>query len=129
MWRHTLDSFRTRRLAVIDLHGYSGSRVRLWLVRVEMLLATAVGALVGTLFIRQGTASGWVLGLPAVGVAANYLVLTLWVLVLWNRERLAAEFIAHEIAEDGRYYTVGQFRLVIPFYFVFLAGRPTERRV
>jgi NADH:ubiquinone oxidoreductase subunit K len=124
-----LDNFRTRRLAVIDLHGYTGSRVRLWLVRVEVLLATAVGAIVGTVFIRQGTALGWVLGLLALGIAANYLVLTLWVLVLWNRERLATEFNAYDIAGDGRYYTVGQFRLLMPFYFVLLAARSTERRV
>ncbi|MEP6842070.1 MAG: hypothetical protein ABJA11_01030 [Pseudolysinimonas sp.] len=124
-----MDTFRTRRLAVIDLHGFTGSTIRLWLVRAEMLVATIVAAFVGILFLREGHALGWVLGVIVLGIAANYLVLTVWVLILWNREKLASEFDAHDIRKDGRYYSIGQFRLVIPFYFVYLAARPSERLV
>ena len=120
--------FRVRRLAVIDLHGLSGSNVRLWLVRIEFGIATLIAAGLGFLFVHAGQIQGTVLGVIAFGIAANYFVLVIWAVKL-RRPRLASEFAAHDVHADGRSYSLGQLRLVVPFLFLGLAARPCERVV
>ena len=122
-------AFRVRRLAVIDLHGSRGTARRLWLVRCEFALTIAVCVFLGVLFCRHGGVTGWILGLALLGIGCNYAVLTGWAIVLWNPQRLALEFQATSIAVDGRSYSIGQWRLAVPFLFLVLASRSTERQV
>ncbi len=112
---------------MIDLHGFHGTTLRLWLVRVEFVVATIIAAALAVLFIAHGGASGWIIGLIAAGIGTNYLVLAGWAVVLHDPERLAREFAAHDVAVDGRYYSVGQFRLAIPFLLPIMAARAVER--
>ena len=121
--------FRIRRLAVIDLHGLRGTPRRRWLVRGEFALTIAVCVFLGVLFCKHGSMTGWVLGLALLGIGCNYAVLTGWAIALWNPQRLALEFQATCIDADGRFYSIGQWRLVVPFLFLVLAMRPTERHV
>jgi hypothetical protein len=121
--------FRVRRLAVIDLHGRSGSAVRLWLVRAEFPVAAALFIAFAVLFADHGTLTGWVLGIVFVGIGCNYLVLTAWMLILRDRQRLSREFLARDVGEDSHLYRAGQARLLVPFLFLYLASRPGERRV
>lgn len=124
----TTPGFRVRRLAVIDLHGFGGTKLRLWLVRVEFVLAVVLAAGLGGLFLRTGTIEGICIGIASIGIAANNAVLSGWAMVL-RRERLAKEFTAHNVEHDGRFYSIGQIRLVVPFLFPVLAVRACERRV
>jgi hypothetical protein len=124
-----VNRFRVRRLAVIDLHGYGGSAVRRWLVRIEFFLA-AIGCLVlGVFLCAHGGVVGWAVGLALLGIGANYLVLGAWAVVLWNPERLAREFVVHDITADGPYISRAQWRVAVPFLFLILALRSSERQI
>jgi hypothetical protein len=120
--------FRVRRLAVIDLHGSAGSVLRLWLVRSEFVIAVALAAALGGVFLVSATPQGTLLGIIALGIACNYVVLAIWAFIL-RGARLAEEFAAHDIREDGRRISLGQWRLFVPLLLVVLAMRNCERRV
>ena len=124
-----MNRFRVRRLAVIDLHGSSGTRRRRWLVSSEFAMAVAVSVILCMLFCVHGGVNGWIIGVLILGIGCNYAVLTGWAIVLWNPQRLADEFQATSVAVDGRYYSIGQWRLAVPFLFVILALRSSERQV
>lgn len=122
-----MNRFRVRRLAVIDLHGYGGTSIRRWLVRVEFVLTVLVCLVLGVLLCMHGGLVGWAVGLLLLGIGGNYTVLAGWAVVLWNPQRLAHEFLASDITADGRYYSLAQWRLAIPFLFLILALRSSER--
>jgi hypothetical protein len=39
----------------------------------------------------MGSVNGWIIGVIVLGIGANYLVLTAWVIVLWDRGRYRGE--------------------------------------
>jgi hypothetical protein len=124
-----VNRFRVRRLAVIDLHAYGGTALRRWFVRIEFFLA-AIGCLVlGVFLCAHGGVVGWAVGLALLGIGANYMVLAAWAVVLWNPERLAREFGAHDVRADGSYISRARWRVAVPFLFLILALQSSERQI
>lgn len=121
--------FRVRRLAVIDLHGSGGTRLRRVVIRIEFAGAVVIGVSLAILFFRAGSISGIILGLVSAGIAANYLVLVVWAVALRDPSRLGREFSAHDVAIDGRYQSLCALLLFVPYLFLPLALRPIERQV
>ena len=125
-WLVDLKRFRVRRLAVIDIYGRSGSRLRRWLVWAEFTVTPLVCLWIGALFILHLGLAGWVVAAAVIGIGVNYVVLACWAAALRDPARLAREYQAHLPDRDLRYYSVAQLWLLVPFLFVALALRPIE---
>lgn len=114
--------FSVRELAVIDLHGAHGRLLRRRLVLLEFVLCVAVGAPLGGCLIEHGGMAGWISGVWLLGIALNYVPLLGYAVALSppGRLRAAVRQIGGYPA-TARYYSVAQWRLIVPFLLVVLA--------
>lgn len=121
-------TFSVRRLAAVDLHGLHGNPVRRRLVAVEFPLTVAVTGALGGYLLASGGVSGWIGGLWLLGVAANYLPLTMHAVLLSRPGRLAAELRdVEDLAAEARRYSIAQVRLLIPGLVAVLSWRQRGR--
>jgi hypothetical protein len=97
MWMEHLAVIRdaiqlnVRRLAALDMHGARGTRRRRLVILAEFALGTIGCVVLGAWALTWGDAGGVVLGIWLLGLSANYLPLTTYVLALWQPEVLKAE--------------------------------------
>jgi hypothetical protein len=118
-----------RRLAAIDMWGSAGVRWRRWVILAEFLLGVFGGAALGLALATSGggtfaTAAGWWL----VGVALNYLPLSLHALTLVRPGALEAEIEGVDVFAELRHYTTAQLWVVVPLLFLVLAAVQWIRR-
>lgn len=116
-----------RRLAALDMHGTRGTRRRRRLILGEFALATAGGAALGAWALTSGGAVGVILGVWSLGIAANYLPLTLHVIALWRQPALDAELAGINLRAELREYSRAQAWLVVPFWVAALALAQARR--
>lgn len=116
-----------RRLAALDMHGTRGTRRRRRLILGEFALATAGGAALGAWALTSGGAVGVILGVLSLGIAANYLPLTLHVIALWRQPALDAELAGINLRAELREYSRAQAWLVVPFWVAALALAQARR--
>jgi len=116
---------RARRLAALDLHGLHGTRRRRLIVFWEFVLglvaATAIGCWVLASGILQSSVGGILVGLGLLGIAANYLPLAAYAIVLRRPAALQAELADVDVPGELRRYGVLQFLLFIPATFAILS--------
>ena len=110
-----------RRLAAIDLWGSAGVQWRRWVILSEFLLAVLGGGAIGVVLIPSGGVARPVIGWVVVGVAANYLPLSLHALTLVRPGALEAEIEGVDVYAELRHYTTAQFWVVVPLLFVVFA--------
>ena len=91
----TLD---VRRLAALDMHGARGTRRRRWVILGEFALGTVGSAALGVWALTWGGAVGVIFGIWLLGLAANYLPLTVHVLALWRQPALDGELAGVQLA-------------------------------
>ncbi len=116
-----------RRLAALDMHGARGTRRRRRLILVEFALATVGAAALGAWALTSGGAVGVILGVWSLGIAANYLPLTLHVIGLWRQDALHAELAGVNLRAQLREYTRAQAWLLVPFWVAALALAQARR--
>lgn len=122
-------AFSVRELAVIDLYGAHGTVLRRRLVLIEFVLSVAVGAALGGYMVGHGGIVGWISGVWLLGVALNYVPLTVYGVALSRPGRLRAAVRQIDgYPGTARYYSVAQWRLIVPLLLVVLA-RPTGPRL
>lgn len=110
-----------RRLAALDMHGARGTRRRRWVILGEFAFGTLVCAALGVWALTWVGAVGLVLGIWLLGVAANYLPLTMFVLALWRQPVLEAELAGVDLRAELRKYTRAQVWVLVPFWIAGLA--------
>lgn len=118
----TLD---VRRLAALDMHGARGTRRRRWMILVEFAVGTVGSAALGVWALTWGGAVGVILGIWLLGLAANYLPLTVHALSLWRQPALDAELAGVDLRAALRNYTRAQAWVLVPFW---IAGLAVARR-
>jgi hypothetical protein len=110
-----------RRLAALDMHGASGTRLRRRVILAEFALGTVGGAALGVWALTWGGAEGVIFGTVLLGLAANYMPLTVHVLTLWPPGRLEAELRDVDVRAELRHYTLAQVWVLVPFWVAGLA--------
>lgn len=108
------------------MHALKGTELRRRVIIAEFVLAAVGGIAIGLyMLIGVGGAVGTVLGLYAIGVAANYVPLAWHALSLRQPARLREELRGVDLQDELRYYTLAQFWVFVPLLFVWfaLAGR------
>ena len=105
-----------RRLAALDMHGARGTRLRRRVILAEFTLGIIGSVLLGVWALTWGGASGVVLGVWLLGLAANYLPLTVHVLALWQPDVLEAELAGIDLGAELRRYTRAQLWALVPFW-------------
>lgn len=111
-----------RRLAALDLHGWSGSRRRRRLIMFEFVLAVAVGLGLGvSALVAAGNPGVRVLGVAMVGIGLNYVALTVHALGLSRPGALDAELAGIDLGPQLKRYTLLALWLVVPFLVAVLA--------
>lgn len=116
-----------RRLAAVDMHGARGTRWRRRVILAEFALGTIGGVALGVWALTWGGAAGVVLGILLLGLAANYLALTVHVLALWGPGALEAELAGADLRAELRYYTRAQIWVLVPFWIAGLSLAQTRR--
>ena len=116
-----------RRLAALDMHGTRGSRRRRRVILCEFALGTVGGAALGAWALTWGGAIGVILGVWLLGLAANYLPLTVHVLALWRQPALDAELAGVDLRTGLRCYTRAQVWVLVPFWVAGLALAQARR--
>jgi hypothetical protein len=105
-----------RDIAAADLIGRRPSRRRLRIVLAEFVLSVVVGLGVAAFALGRGGALGWILGIAALGFAANYALLLVHALALLrNPEMLQRLASSPEWPETLRRMTRQQLWLFVPF--------------
>lgn len=117
-----------RRLAAIDMWGSAGVRWRRWVILAEFLLGVVGGGAIGFALVSSGGAVRPVIGWWLIGVAANYLPLSLYALVLVRPGALEAEIDGVDVFAELRHYTTAQLWVVVPLLLVVLAAGQWWRR-
>ena len=121
-------TFSVRDLVVVDLHGAHGTALRRHLVLIECVLGVVLGAALGGYLLHFGGVVGWISGLWSLGIAANYVPPTDYAVALSRPGRLSAAVgQIDDYPGAARYYTVAQWRLLVPFLVLMLALRPSDR--
>ncbi len=120
----TLD---VRRLAALDMHGARGTRRRRWVILGEFALGTAGSAALGVWALTWGGAVGVIFGIWLLGLAANYLPLTVHVLALWRQPALDGELAGVDLRAELRNYTRAQVWVLVPFWVAGLALAQARR--
>lgn len=112
-----------RRLAAVDLHGLNGTAFRRRLIIAEFLFGALGGFAIGLylLVLAGGGTSAKILGIYAIGVAANYVPLLLHALTLRRPHRLRQELSGVDLRRELRHYTVAQMWVFVPFAFTWFA--------
>jgi hypothetical protein len=116
-----------RRLAALDMHGARGTRRRRRVILAEFALGTVGGAALGAWALTWGGATGVVLGIWLLGLAANYVPLTAHVLALWDPRALEAELSGLNLRAELRHYTRAQIWVLVPFCVAGLAVAQARR--
>jgi hypothetical protein len=110
-----------RRLAALDMHGGHGTRRRRRIILGEFVAGVIGCAAIGIWLLTLGSIGFTILGIYLLGLAANYVPLTIHVLALWRSEALDAELLGVDIGAQLRYYTRAQFWVFVPFWLAALA--------
>ncbi len=84
-------------------------------------MGTAGCAALGVWSLTWGGAIGVIMGLWLLGLAANYLPLTLQVIALWRQPALDAELAGVDLRAELRSYTRAQVWVLVPFWVAGLA--------
>ncbi len=118
-----------RRLAALDLHGWSGTSRRRRLILVEFAGAAAAGLGLGLWALVAGPNLGIRLfGLALLGVGLNYVALTVHALRLWRPDALSAELKGLDLGRQLRRYSLLSLWLFAPFLVATLALVQRRRR-
>ena len=104
-----------RRLAAVDMHGSVGATWRRWVILAEFLLGVVGGLALGLYVLLRGNT---VLGAYVLGVALNYLPLTVHALTLIVPGALERELRGVDIPAALRHYTTRQFAVLVPLLLV-----------
>jgi hypothetical protein len=116
-----------RRLAAIDMWGSVGVRWRRWVILAEFLLGVVVAGSVGIALLTPG-GPRTVVGVWFLGVAANYLPLSVHAVMLVRRGALEAEIAGVDVGAELRHYTTAQLWIVVPLLLVVVAVHQYRRR-
>jgi hypothetical protein len=117
-----------RRLAALDMHGARGTRRRRRVILFEFAAGTLGSLALGTWALTWGGATGVVLGVWLLGLAANYLPLTAHVIALWRPGALDAELAGADLRAELRHYTRTQVWVLVPFWVAGLALAQARRQ-
>ncbi len=116
-----------RRLAALDMHGARGTRRRRRVILAEFGFGTIGSAALGAWALSWGDAVGVILGVWLLGLAANYLPLTMHVLSLWRQPALREELEGLDLHAEIRHYTRAQVWVLVPFWVAGLALAQARR--
>jgi ABC-type Fe3+-siderophore transport system permease subunit len=117
-----------RRLAAIDMWGSAGARWRRWVILVEFLLGVFALAAIGLVTLRSGGAARTPMAVWLIGVATNYVPLSLHALTLIRPGALEAEIEGADVRAELRHYGVAQLWVAVPLLLVVLAIGQWRRR-
>ncbi len=109
------------------MHGARGTRRRRRVILAEFALGTIGSVALGVWALTWGGAAGVVIGIWLLGLAANYLALTLHVLALWHPGALEAELAGADLRGELRSYTRAQIWVLAPFWVAGLALAQARR--
>jgi len=112
-----------RRLAAIDMWGSAGARWRRWVILAEFLLGVVGCGVLGVLALSQDGVLQTAVGCWLIGVAANYLPLSVYALTLIRPGALEAEIRDVDVAGELRHHTTAQFWMAVPLLVLVLAAR------
>ena len=87
----------------------------------EFALGTVASAALGVWALTWGGAVGVIFGIWLLGLAANYLPLTVHVLALWRQPALDGELAGVDLRAELRNYTRAQVWVLVPFWVAGLA--------
>lgn len=87
----------------------------------EFVFGTVGGAALGVWALTWGDAAGVIVGVWLLGLAVNYLPLTVHVLSLWSPPALEAELAGIDLRTELRDYTRAQVWVLVPFWVGGLA--------
>ena len=93
----------------------------------EFALGTVGSAALGVWALTWGGAVSVIFGVWLVGLAANYLPLTVHVLALWRQPALDAELAGVDLRAELRTYTRSQVWVLVPFWVAGLALAQARR--
>ncbi|TWJ22966.1 hypothetical protein JD76_03090 [Micromonospora endolithica] len=110
-----------RRLAAIDMWGSAGVRWRRWVILAEFLLGVVVSGALGVVSVSSGGVLRTVVGCWLIGLAANYVPLSVHALTLIRPGALEAEIRGVDVPGELRHYTTAQLWVVVPLLLVVLA--------
>jgi len=116
-----------RRLAAIDMWGSAGVRWRRWVILAEFLVGVVGCGALGVVALSQGGVLQTVVGCWLIGVAANYLPLSVHALTLIRPGALEAEIRGVDVAGELRHYTTAQLWIAVPMLVLVLAVRQWRR--
>lgn len=117
-----------RRLAALDLHGWSGTPRRRRLILSEFVVAAAAGLGLGLWALAAASNPGIrLLGVAMLGIGCNYLALTVHALRLSRPGTLDSELAGIELGPQLKRYTLLSFWLVVPFLVAILAVMQRRR--
>jgi hypothetical protein len=110
------------RLAAIDMWGSAGAKWRRWAILTEFVVGVfGIGA-IGIAALSSGGAVRTVIGLWFIGVAANYVPLSLYAIAFVRPGALEAEIEGVDVFAELRHYTTAQLWVVVPLVLVVLAA-------
>jgi hypothetical protein len=110
-----------RRLAAIDMWGSAGVRWRRWVILAEFVLGVVGGGALGGASLSSGNNPGTVVGCWLIGLAANYVPLSVHALTLIRPGALEAEIEGVDVPAELRHYTTAQLWVLVPLLLVVLA--------
>ncbi|WFE54791.1 hypothetical protein [Micromonospora sp. WMMD1155] len=110
-----------RRLAAIDMWGSAGVRWRRWVILAEFLLGVGGGGALGLLAVSSGGGLRTVVGWWLIGLAVNYVPLSVHALTLIRPGALEAEIRGVDVPGELRHYTTAQLWVAVPLLVAVLA--------
>jgi hypothetical protein len=96
-------------------------------ILAEFGLGTLGATAFGVWLLTWGGVGGLVVGILLLGLAANYLPLTVHVLALWRPEALETELAGVDLGAQLRHYTRAQVWVLVPFWIAGLAAAQARR--
>ncbi|MFG1840352.1 hypothetical protein [Micromonospora sp. NPDC049175] len=110
-----------RRLAAIDMWGSAGVQWRRWVILAEFLLGVVGAGALGVLSVSSGGGLRTVVGWWLIGLAVNYVPLSVHALTLIRPGALEAEIRGVDVPGELRHYTTAQLWVVVPLLVAVLA--------
>ncbi|WFE98687.1 hypothetical protein [Micromonospora sp. WMMD964] len=110
-----------RRLAAIDMWGSAGVRWRRWVILAEFLLGVGGGGALGLLAVSSGGGLRAVVGWWLIGLAVNYVPLSVHALTLIRPGALEAEIRGVDVPGELQHYTTAQLWVAVPLLVAVLA--------
>jgi hypothetical protein len=128
----TITPLDVRRLAAVDMHGLTGTRLRRRVIVAEFWLGALACASLGiALIIATSTPLELVLGGWLIGLGANYVPLALYATAFSRGHALRDELAGADLRTELRYYTRTQLWVLVPgalvAFVVARPARPTDR--